>query len=125
MEMPISGYLFGSGARGESDHTHNLYFRTWNGPTIHVHQISGVTSSVLNHHHHYAGTTEPAPSGMQHTHRYFMFTTISDGHIHEIRGITGPAIPLQNGGHYHEFQGVTNVAGLTPHSHRYSGLTSG
>ena len=32
-------------------------------------------------------------------------TSINDGHRHEIRGVTGPAIPLREGGHYHKFHG--------------------
>ena len=38
-------------------------------------------------------------------------TSINDGHQHEIRGVTGPAIPLPEGGHYHKFHGVTTVNG--------------
>ena len=51
-------------------------------------------------------------------------TSINDGHRHEIRGVTGPAIPLREGGHYHKFHGVTTVNGTHPHSHKYSGKTS-
>lgn len=51
-------------------------------------------------------------------------TSINEGHRHEIRGVTGPAIPLSSGGHYHNFQGVTSVDGAHPHTHKYSGKTS-
>lgn len=124
MNIPVTGYLFGSDDAGGSGHSHNLAITTWNGNYAHVHQISGVTSSALSHQHHFFGTIEAAPSGMQHTHRYFMYTTVSDGHVHEMIGMTGPAIYLPNGSHYHEFQGETRVAGLTPHSHMYRGVTS-
>ncbi|RYL94293.1 hypothetical protein EWI07_05550 [Sporolactobacillus sp. THM7-4] len=62
--------------------------------------------------------------GVPHTHRYFTFTSFDDGHRHEIRGVTGPAVPLPDGGHYHEFSGTTTVNGATPHSHKYAGNTS-
>lgn len=124
MDIPISGYFFELDEAEGSRHTHNLYITTWNGSAAHVHQISGVTSSVLAHQHHYFGTLEAAPTDIQHIHRYFMYTTVSDGHVHEIRGVTGPAIYLPGGGHYHEFQGETLVAGLTPHTHLYKGITS-
>ena len=51
-------------------------------------------------------------------------TSINDGHRHEIRGVTGPAIPWPDGGHYHQFYGVTTVNGRHPHSHQYRGNTS-
>jgi hypothetical protein len=51
----------------------------------------------------YAVKTEPAPSGIQHTHKYFTVTSFNDGHKHQIRGMTGPVIPFTGGGHYHNF----------------------
>ena len=93
----------------------------------HVHEFQGVTSFDVGHNHGYAGTTEPAPSGVPHTHRYFTFTSVDDRHRHEIRGITGPDIYLPNGGHYHEFSGFTTVNGaisVNPHRHSYSGRTT-
>lgn len=123
MDIPITGYE-GNNAGG-LNHSHNLYITRWNGNPSHIHQISGRTSSDLAHYHIFVGTTDPSPNGIQHTHHYFMYTSVDDGHIHEIRGFTGPAIYLPNGEHYHEFQGVTTVNGLTPHSHSYRGVTSG
>ena len=81
-------------------------------------------SVIDGHEHRYAGTTEPAPTGVPHTHKYMTVTSINDGHRHEIRGVTGPAIPLREGGHYHKFHGVTTVNGTHPHSHKYRGDTS-
>jgi hypothetical protein len=124
MEIPISGYLFHSND-SDSYHSHNLYITAWNGRPVHVHKFSGVTSYDVGHNHQYVGITEPAPSGVQHTHRYVTFTSFDDGHRHEIRGVTGAAIPLPGGGHYHKFSGVTTINGQVPHSHQYSGKTSG
>ena len=123
MDIPVSGFMYHS---DDSDpiHSHQLYITSWDGRPIHNHQFKGVTSFDDGHSHRYAGTTEPAPSGVPHTHRYFTSTSVDDRHRHQIRGITGLAIPLPNGGHYHEFSGVTTVEGARPHRHRYSGRTS-
>lgn len=123
MVIPVSGFLYESES-SDPMHSHQLYITTWDGMPVHTHEFKGITSFDVGHSHRYAGTTEPAPSGVQHTHRYFTFTSIDERHRHQIRGITGPAIPLPNGGHYHEFSGVTTVDGATPHRHRYSGRTS-
>lgn len=123
MKIPITGFLVHADD-SNSIHSHSLYINTWDGKPMHVHQFSGVTSFDVGHTHQYAGTTEPAPSGVQHTHRYFTFTTFNDGHKHEISGVTGPAIFLSNGRHYHEFSGTTTVNGAIPHKHMYSGNTS-
>ena len=119
MDIPVSGFMYHS---DDSDpiHSHQLYITSWDGRPIHNHQFKGVTSFDDGHSHRYAGTTEPAPSGVPHTHRYFTSTSVDDRHRHQIRGITGLAIPLPNGGHYHEFSGVTTVEGTRPHRHRYS-----
>ncbi|MGM0878546.1 MAG: YmaF family protein [Bacillota bacterium] len=91
-------------------HSHHLYITSWNGRPVSVHR--------------YSGTTEPAPNGVQHTHKYLTFTSFNDGHKHQIRGVTGLAISLPGGGYYHKFNGATTVNGTTPHRHRYSGRTS-
>jgi hypothetical protein len=126
MEIPVTGFIIhSSDSNMDSEHSHQLYLTSWNGTPIHRHHFSGVTSFMGGHDHRYAGTTEPAPTGVQHTHRYFTVTSLNDGHKHEIRGTTGPAIPLPGGvGHYHNFHGVTTVNGDHPHSHKYSGTTS-
>ncbi|MDQ0341070.1 hypothetical protein J2S00_003914 [Caldalkalibacillus uzonensis] len=122
-EVPVTGLLYDSEADGPL-HSHTLYITSWDGRPVHTHQFKGVTSFDVGHNHRYAGTTEPAPSGIQHRHRYFTFTSFDEGHRHVIRGVTGPAIPLPNGGHYHEFSGVTTVSGAIRHTHRYRGITS-
>ncbi|MEH7307546.1 YmaF family protein [Neobacillus drentensis] len=124
MEIPITGFIIHSTDSNSSEHSHHLYLTSWNGAPIHRHHFSGVTSFIGGHDHKYAGTTEPAPTGVQHSHKYFTVTSLNDGHKHEIRGVTGPAISLPGGGHYHKFQGVTTVNGDHPHSHKYSGTTS-
>ncbi|MDQ0214401.1 hypothetical protein J2S13_000797 [Oikeobacillus pervagus] len=125
MEIPISGFMCHSSDRNQNPlHSHHLYITSWDGRPIHVHEFKGVTSYDDGHDHRYAGTTEPAPSGVQHTHRYFTFTSFNDGHRHQVKGVTGPAIPLPGGNHYHEFRGVTTIQGRTPHRHRYNGRTS-
>jgi len=123
LEIPVSGFMYHSD-NSDPMHSHQLLITQWDGMPVlaHVHGFRGVTSFDVGHNHRYAGTTEPAPSGVPHTHRYFTFTSVDDQHRHEIRGVTGPAIPLPNGGHYHEFSGVTTVDGMNPHRHNYSGL---
>jgi hypothetical protein len=125
LEIPVSGFMYHS---DDSDpmHSHQLFITQWDGRPVpaHVHEFRGVTSFDVGHNHRYAGTTEPAPSGVPHTHRYFTFTSVDDRHRHEIHGVTGPAIQLPNGGHYHEFSGFTTVNGANPHRHGYSGRTS-
>jgi hypothetical protein len=123
MDIPVSGFMLDSD-HSDPMHSHQLYITSWDGRPIHTHQFKGVTSFDDGHSHQYAGTTEPAPSGVQHTHRYFTSTSVEDRHRHQIRGVTGLSIPLPNGGHYHEFSGVTTVAGASPHRHRYGGRTS-
>ena len=125
MEIPVTGIIVEtSGLNKDQEHSHVLYLTSWDGRPVHRHHFSGVTSVNDGHEHRYAGTTEPAPTGVPHKHQYMTITSISDGHRHEIRGVTGPAIPIPEGGHYHKFQGVTTVNGTHPHAHRYGGNTS-
>jgi hypothetical protein len=125
MEIPVTGFIVHSNdSNMNSEHSHHIYLTSWNGRPIHRHHFSGVTSFNVGHEHRYAGTTEPAPSGVPHTHAYFTVTSFNDGHEHVIRGMTGPAIPLPRGGHFHEFHGVTTVDGAHPHTHKYCGKTS-
>jgi len=51
-----------------SEHSHILYLTSWDGRPIHRHHFSGITSINVGHDHKYAGTTEPAPTGVPHTH---------------------------------------------------------
>jgi len=121
MEIPITGFIVSNDK--ESEHSHRLYITSWDGRPVHVHSFSGVTSFDQGHNHHYAGMTEPAPSGRQHVHHYYAKTSFDDEHIHYIRGTTGPSIALPNGGHYHYFEGQTTMNGRYPHSHMYRGNT--
>jgi hypothetical protein len=124
-QNPCIGFVFHSGDTGtDTSHTHDVYLLAWDGRAVHVHQFSGVTSYDVGHSHRYAGTTDPAPSGVPHTHRYCTVTSLVEGHTHVIRGVTGPAIPLPGGGHYHVFKGVTTINGRMPHTHSYCGRTS-
>lgn len=123
MDIPVSGYMYSLDG-SDPMHSHRMYITSWDGRPVHVHSFSGITSFEDGHTHQYAGTTEPAPTGVPHTHRYFTFTSVDNRHRHQIQGVTGPAIPLPNGGHYHEFNGVTTVEGVRPHRHFYSGRTS-
>ncbi len=125
LELPITGFIVGSDQSKEDEgHSHVLYLTSWGGRPVHVHEFGGMTSFDMGHLHQYAGTTEPAPSGVPHTHSYFTVTSFDSGHNHRINGETGPAIPLPGGGHYHEFRGVTSADGSPPHEHAYSGRTS-
>ncbi|MFC0561961.1 YmaF family protein [Halalkalibacter alkalisediminis] len=121
--VPVTGFLYHSDG-DDPLHSHNMFITTWDGQPIHTHEFKGVTTFDVGHDHRYAGTTEPAPSGVQHTHRYCTFTTFDAEHKHVIRGVTGPAIFLPDGRHFHKFNGVTSVDGPTPHRHRYCGKTS-
>lgn len=125
LKIQVTGFVVHSADSNlDSEHSHILFLTSWDGRPIHRHHFSGVTSFNAGHDHRYAGTTEPAPSGVPHNHKYYTVTFMNDGHKHEIRGVTGPAVPLPNGGHYHNFHGVTTVNGSHPHSHKYSGKTS-
>jgi len=108
---------------GAAGHSHKLYITSWDGRPVHTHPFQGVTSFDVGHNHRYAGTTQPAPSGVPHVHGYYAVTSFDDGHTHIIQGTTGPAIEVQNGGHVHQFEGYTTVNGRTPHAHMYRGIT--
>ncbi|WP_018132354.1 YmaF family protein [Effusibacillus pohliae] len=124
-EQPVFGIMYHAGdSDAEGEHSHDMYLITWDGRPLHVHNFAGVTSFDVGHRHRYAGTTQPAPSGVPHTHGYYTITSFDDGHMHVIRGVTGPAIPAPGGGHYHLFEGVTTVSGRIPHTHYYSGRTT-
>lgn len=122
MEIPVTGFVVHHGG-DDPLHSHSLYITSWDGRPVHVHSFSGVTSFDVGHRHRYAGTTEPAPSGVPHVHEYHTVTSFDDGHHHIIRGVTGPAVPLAGGGHIHYFEGSTTVNGSIPHTHMYSGRT--
>jgi hypothetical protein len=115
MDIPVSGFMYDS---DDSDpmHSHRLYITSWDGRPVHTHEFKGVTSFDVGHNHRYAGTTEPAPSGVQHTHRYFTFTSIDDRHRHQIRGITGPAISLSMERHHT----VTDIAEQQVYKFKFS-----
>ncbi|WP_110930260.1 YmaF family protein [Paenibacillus bouchesdurhonensis] len=123
MEIPVTGFVVHREDGSDSEHSHKLYITSWNGRPVHVHPFAGETSFDVGHKHHYAGRTEPAPSGVQHVHNYCAVTSFNAGHAHKIRGTTGQAIPLPGGGHYHYFEGYTTVDGSTPHRHHYCGKT--
>lgn len=125
MEKPVCGIVYHLGETDSDSHSHEFFLVTWDGRPVHIHSFSGVTSFDAGHRHRYAGMTEPAPSGAPHTHLYSTVTSFEDGHTHVIRGRTGGAIPVPGGGHYHVFEGMTTVNGLIPHTHTYSGRTSG
>lgn len=124
MEIPITGFIVHSDD-SDSKHSHKLFITSWEGRAVnlHVHPFKGDTSFDMGHYHHYAGVTEPAPSGVPHVHHYYAETSFNNQHLHTIRGTTGPAIRLPGGGHYHHFEGYTTVNGRIPHAHRYSGNT--
>ncbi|AJS57976.1 YmaF family protein [Paenibacillus sp. IHBB 10380] len=122
MKIPITGFVVHSDD-SDFEHSHQLFITSWDGRSVHVHPFAGDTSFDVGHYHHYAGVTEPAPSGIQHVHNYCAKTSFNDQHTHIIRGTTGPAIQLTGGGHYHPFKGYTTVNGKIPHAHRYSGNT--
>jgi hypothetical protein len=122
MEIPITGLIIHSDD-SDSSHSHQLYITSWDGKPVHVHPFSGSTTFNNGHDHYFAGTTEPAATGVEHVHGYHVVTSINDGHTHLIRGATGTSIEIETGGHFHRFEGFTTVNGRNPHSHMYEGAT--
>lgn len=43
----------------------------------------------------------------RHVHTFAGITSLADGHHHHVEGVTGPAIPLEDGRHYHLIYGRT------------------
>lgn len=51
-------------------------------------------------------------------------TTSNDGHVHNYKIPTSPAIYVQ-GGHYHYYRGETSLANIPDtHAHSFNGYTS-
>jgi hypothetical protein len=71
-KISVSGFIYEKAeVHSGSEHSHVLYLTHWDGRPVHFHDFEGVTSFDVGHRHGYEGTTEPAPSGVQHTHPYY------------------------------------------------------
>ena len=92
-----------------------------------VHEFQGSTMLAEEcndrHNHRFAGvTSQQVPFGADHVHTFLVNTDFLDHH-HEVGGITGQPIPVDNGkhihfvdffttmddGHFHEFQFATLI----------------
>lgn len=68
----------------------------------HVHEFQGSTKLAEmkkeRHNHRFAGVSgQVIPFGNSHVHAIFTNTDFFDDHLHEIGGISGPAIPVEGG----------------------------
>ena len=92
----------------------------------HTHEFLGSTRLAEEgddrHNHRFAGVTSQAiPRGNSHVHE---ITTNTDffGHLHRVRIVTGPAIPVGNGKHVHFVRGRTTLSDGHVHVFRFSTL---
>lgn len=89
----------------------------------------------------YGDVTSMQAEVYRHVHEYSDQTEATDAHQHNMRGVTGPAIPMPNGSHYHCMRGITSwdddhyhcycvntgpavAAGNGLHVHVYQGQTT-
>ncbi|MBQ7757871.1 YmaF family protein [Anaerotignum sp.] len=89
----------------------------------HVHEITGSTA-VFNerneecHNHRFATVSgESIRYGNSHVHEIKFRTDFADGHFHEFRGTSGPAIEVGNGKHVHFASACTEEE--DGHRHRF------
>ncbi|MMZ60952.1 YmaF family protein [compost metagenome] len=74
------------------------------------------------HNHRFAGVTSQAiRRGNSHVH---VITVNTDffGHLHQVRIVTGPAIPIGNGKHVHFARGRTTLNDEHVHNFEFSTL---
>lgn len=80
----------------------------------HSHEFLGSTMlagpSGLIHNHRFAGvTSEEIPSGESHIHGFLVNTDFVFEHLHEISGLTGPAVGVGMGRHVHFAEAVSTL----------------
>lgn len=80
----------------------------------HVHEFLGSTMLAgpegLIHNHRFAGvTSEEIPSNGSHIHGFFVNTDFVFEHLHEVSGLTGPAIFVGAGRHVHFAEAVSTL----------------
>ena len=79
-----------------------LYLTTWDGRPLHKHNFSGVTHLMLGMNIDMLVRQSQHPQEFHIPTNILLLLSLDDGHKHEIRGVTGPAIPITGGGHYHK-----------------------
>ncbi|BAU26883.1 YmaF-like protein [Aneurinibacillus soli] len=91
----------------------------------HTHEFLGslklAEMGIDRHNHRFAGVTGQAiPRGRSHVH---VISTNTDffGHFHQVKIVTGPAIPIGNGKHIHFVKGQTTL--VDGHLHRFAFAT--
>ncbi|MGG1663540.1 YmaF family protein [Brevibacillus sp. NRS-1366] len=92
----------------------------------HVHEFLGSTRLAEEgderHNHRFAGVTGQAiPRGNSHVHIIRTNTDFFD-HFHQVRIVTGPAIPVGNGKHVHFVKGSTTFEDGHVHVFRFATL---
>lgn len=80
----------------------------------HVHEFLGSTMLAgpegLIHNHRFAGvTSEEIPSDGSHIHGFFVNTDFVFEHLHEVTGLTGPAVFVGAGRHVHFAEAITTL----------------
>lgn len=96
--MITKKYVIGAAAKGTKGQTH-------------VHEVQGMTESVLDHCHRFGGATgEVIPIGTGgHKHEYRAVTDFVNGHYHKIYVQTGPGVGVDEDEHVHYAEGSTSV----------------
>ena len=79
----------------------------------HVHEFLGSTRLAEEcderHNHRFAGvTSEEIPTPESHIHAFFTSTDFFD-HLHQVTGLTGPAIDVGGGKHVHAAESTTTL----------------
>lgn len=95
----------------------------------HEHLFIGTTKDEIGHSHSFSGVTGPEihlPDCSELGHIHLLHVThcsFLNLHIHNIKGITGPAVWISEKEHYHILTGSTAPSAADWHSHTFSGTT--
>lgn len=93
----------------------------------HVHEFQGSTKLAEEgedrHNHRFAGVSSSAiPFGSSHVHGVFVNTDFFEEHLHEIAGVSGPAIEVGGGKHIHFTQFITTLDDGHFHEFQFASL---
>lgn len=97
----------------------------------HVHEVTGSTASVSEcrgscHSHRFCTVSgEAVRMGDSHVHEISFRTDFSDGHFHEFRGTSSPAIDVGDGKHVHFARACTSVEDGHKHEFQAASLING